>query len=137
MKYEQLKVYFNRNGSGQAFNLFDYVEKHIPIEEMKLTYSKRFLKPNVDSVGLIVFTNNSIWLFENHEDGRLDTSVIQNYKIEKLKLTQNLEDRNSHAKLQIVLASGEEILLDAEEDTGEDWKHEYTEYVKEIFDYLK
>lgn len=137
MKYEELKPYFSRRGNGQALSFFEHVEKYVSLKEIKLTYAKDFLKPNVDSAELFVFIDKAIWRFKNYEDGVLETSVIKDYKIEKIKLIQNLRGRSFHAKLHIVFASGEELFFDANEDTGEEWKYDYSGYVKEVFELLK
>lgn len=136
MKYEQLKAYFSRSGNGQSQGIFEYVEKFVSLIDIKLIYAKDFFKPNVDSAELFVFTDKVIWCFKNHEDGVIETNVIKEFKIEKIKLIENLKDRSFHTKLHIIFASGEELLFDANEDTGEEWKYEYSGYIRELFELL-
>ncbi|OBZ18284.1 hypothetical protein A8L34_01480 [Bacillus sp. FJAT-27264] len=136
MKYDQLKSYFGRFGIGNLHYFFQHVDSYLSLEEIDLTYPKDFLKQNSKTFELFVFSKKTIWRFKQ-QNGLLETSVIKDFKIDNLKIIQSLRDRNTYNKLNITFSFGEKIFLDANEDSNEEWRYEYSGYIKEIFELYK
>ncbi|KUP25797.1 DUF3908 family protein [Paenibacillus sp. DMB5] len=123
-----------RNNFGGHYHFFDFVDKVVPQDKVKLFYPKFFFSDNPPFVELTIFSDNNIFIFTQSEE-ILEVSVIKDFKVKKLGYRKH-SAHAVNAIIEISFVSGDELIFDANLDATENWQYHLSKIITRIFDTL-
>lgn len=110
------------------------LENIIDINNVEIVYPKGMFIGKSSDLNLILFTKNNIYSVVLYPNIRI--SVLRKNDIKKINLNLCGTSSDPDYELIITFDHGEEIRLFNVDDTDEDWKYHFAEYVLKIYKYL-